>query len=380
MSFSDGTRHYGLPQFQPLDTPTWYGDINEAFHTIDEEMYQNSMNNSGVALREEVESIRNQLGENGSYPFGETVSENLMSLKTKDISQDQTIQNINNEIEGINHDIDYLTELTDEHTSQISILKSDIVNITKKVEDNHYDIANNQMEILTLSSENDNLNHRVTELEKNTGSNDTEWKGDVENVLADHNVKIETNSQGIITLSNRCNTLSQSIESAKVDITAIKEWKDGAQEEFTNVRQDIINVGERITVLDNKVKKLGVTYTNILAKVNPLTNDTQRLTGLLITGSSKTPNNIMHLPFCIISGGNQIFNSQTEILQFTRPTGYTGTLNAQGNCIVKKTDNTILMYPVEFMFDTTVHVFLGLSIGNIEMLQLNGFIDFLIEK
>lgn len=185
MSYSKSTRHYNLPQFQPLDSPTWYGDVNEAMHTIDETMYQNSFNSGGKALADEVTAIRGMIGENSDYLIDGSIHLNSKKMvlpgtvdylngKTNNIktiignpnqlphNPDGTVSPITNIINTMSGDIKNLTDLVADDSEAVGMVNNELSNVKKSVTKNTQDIAGIQGNIGNIEATADSANHNAT--------------------------------------------------------------------------------------------------------------------------------------------------------------------------------------------------------------------------
>lgn len=68
MSFTNQTKHYGLPQWLGTDTPDWASDLNDAFTEIDTQMHLNAEQEAGntsliSALGTQVESLSGEVSD-----------------------------------------------------------------------------------------------------------------------------------------------------------------------------------------------------------------------------------------------------------------------------------------------------------------------------
>lgn len=60
MGYTNSTPHYHLPQFLMTDSAKWTTDINEAFATIDNQMYENNNAAGGKELEKRVDDLETE--------------------------------------------------------------------------------------------------------------------------------------------------------------------------------------------------------------------------------------------------------------------------------------------------------------------------------
>lgn len=83
MSFSNQTEHYGLPQYAPDDKPTYLGDMNGAYATIDTKLFEantkaNTASEQATSALQTASSANSQAIENKSNI--QSISSNVTNL------------------------------------------------------------------------------------------------------------------------------------------------------------------------------------------------------------------------------------------------------------------------------------------------------------
>lgn len=150
MSFSNQTEHYELPQYAPDDKPTYLGDMNGAYATIDTQIYNantkaNSASETATSAGQTASEAKQQATENKSKiqnlqsaVEGLNLTINNTKEKVTQFEGDYLIRNNSyfNVLSGVGTDKLYGTIFEDNNKKQIVLYGSYKVTITKDTDIN----------------------------------------------------------------------------------------------------------------------------------------------------------------------------------------------------------------------------------------------------
>ena len=111
MSHTKSTTHYSFPQFVASDTPAWLTDINQAFSSIDSEIY----------------ARQQTIASNTDAITGHTAQ--IQTINDKLTADEQDIANLTGRVSTAETNINNNTGLIATHTSQISSLANQLTNL-----------------------------------------------------------------------------------------------------------------------------------------------------------------------------------------------------------------------------------------------------------
>lgn len=115
MSHTNSTTHYSFPQFVANDTPAWLTDINQAFSSIDSEIY----------------ARQQTIASNTDAITGHTAQ--IQTINDKLTADEQDIANLTGRVASAETNIANNTSLLSTHTTQISSLANQITQLSDNI-------------------------------------------------------------------------------------------------------------------------------------------------------------------------------------------------------------------------------------------------------